>query len=304
MERTLSSRFTRVAKSFGKSIGSIFTKGGPIGIAIGFLTKLLNPLNDIKEAMDRTLQSAGDIVTNAEQFGTTPGQLAKLSALGKAKGIDNPELYQLISKFQGAVARAQQNPNEPSAVRNFVGETDMAEGFFKFIQSLQKMEKSQQILVQQDVFGEKQVLKMASFLQSDFAALLKDVAPQSAEALTKAYKNLDKQSNLQDVLAARRGLEDDVNKGGIINSTMIRSRDKAERAALDKENKQMQSYEALNAVSETLSKVEGLVQEGIIQMGKLINVVAPKVNEIVNYLEKFSKSPLMKGIFNKFGSGD
>lgn len=303
MERTLQSRFTRVAKSFGKGLSSIFTKGGPIGIALGFLTKLLNPLQEIQEAMERTLKTSDDIVTNAKQFGTTPGQLAKLTALGQASGLETDSLYMLINKFQGAVAQAEANPNQPSVVSNYVGQKDTAAGFFEFIQALQRMEKNDQIRVQEQVFGEKQILKMADFLSADFGELVKRVAPQPTEKIDRSVRRLADLNDKADELGAKRKLDDLITKGSTINSSMINSRDKAERAALDKENKQIASYESLNAISETMNKVEGLVQEGITQLGKLITVVTPKITTIVEKLEQFSKSPLLKGIF-KFGKGD
>lgn len=304
MEKSLNSRFAKVAKRFGSGIASIFTKGGPIGIAIGFLTQLLNPLQAIQESMERTLNSAGGIVSNAEQFGTSPGQLAKLTALGQAKGLEEDALYMLISKFQSAVVKAETNPNEPSAVREFVGSKDMAEGFFQFIQSLQKLDKGQQILAQQQVFGEKQVLKMADFLQTDFGALLKQVAPQSTEALNKSFLNLDEQADLMDTLKARRNLEDFQNKGNVINSGMIRAQDQAERAALSRENKQLKSYEDLNAISTTMTNIMGIAQEGITMLGKLVNIVTPQVDLIVDYLQKLSSSSIFRGIFKSMGKGD
>ena len=304
MQKALQSRFTKVAKGFGKGIASIFTKGGPIGLALGLITKLLNPLENIQEAMDKTLASAGSIVTNSEQFGTTPGQLAKLTALGQAKGIDQDSLYMLINKFQGAVAQAEADPGTPSAVRQYVGQKDTAEGFFEFIQALQGMDRNQQLLVQQQVFGEKQILKMAEFLQADFKALLKAVAPQSASSLTKSLNNLDSKEDLAGELGAARGLRDLQSKGRIITENMIRQRDKAERIALAKENKQIQSYDDLAAISNTMASVMGLVEQGIAQLGSLVNVLIPKINSVVDYLEKFSKSSIFKGIFKSFGKGD
>lgn len=303
MERSLQSRFTRVAKRFGKGIGNIFTKGGPLGVAIGFLANLLNPLKEIQESMDRTLQSAGDIATNAKQFGTTSGRLAKLSALGQAKGIDQDALFQLISKFQGAVAQAEADPSAPSAVRQFVGQTDAAEGFFTFIQALKSMEKNQQILVQQQVFGEKQVLKMASFLQSDFGELLNKVAPQNSSDLTRKIENLDDVANYKDILEARRGLTTLEARGSQINRSMYDQRDAAEKLAIQREGERIKSYKDLAAISTTMDSIKALAEQGIAALGSLVTVLIPKVNMLVEMIQGFTKSSLFKGIF-KFGKGD
>src|SRR5687767_8200002 len=88
LESSLSGRFTRIAKKFGKGLGSILTGGGIAGLALGLIDKLLNPLKDVQEAIDRSLKDSDDLVTNAKQFDTTAGKLAKLVALGKSTGLE------------------------------------------------------------------------------------------------------------------------------------------------------------------------------------------------------------------------
>lgn len=304
MEKTLGERFKKLAKSFGKGLASAFKGGGIVGLALGLLDKLLNPLKEIQEAIDRTLQKAGGIATNAQQFGSTSGRLAKLQALGEAKGIDADSLYMLIGKFQSAVADAQANPNQPSAVKNFVNDKDMVNAFFEFIQSLQRLDKNQQIRAQEAVFGEKQVLKMASFLQADFSDLMKQVAPQDTNKLTARINKLDTLSNLADTLAARRSLQDLSTKGGVINESMVRAKDRAEGIALEKENKNIAAYENLAAISNTVAKIEGLAQQGLSLLGDLVNKVTPTVNRIANSIDNLMKSPAARGIFKMFGKGE
>lgn len=304
MEKNLQSRFTRVAKRFGQGIGNIFKGGGFVGVALGLLNKLLNPLQEIQESMDRTLKNADDLATNAQQFGTTPGQLAKLKALGEATGLQDNDLYMMINKFQNAVAQASSDTNKPSAVRNFVNQPDTAEGFFQFIQSLQKMDKNQQLLVQQEVFGEKQVLKMADFLQQDFPKLMQEVlAGVSTADLNKNIGNVAGLADLSDKLGARRNIQDIGTKGSLINDSMIRERDKAARVALQKENKRLQSYDNLQAIDNTMTNIMTMLEQAFAQIGGFINMVTPKINELLGYIQGFSKSSIFKGIF-KFGKGD
>ena len=63
MEKTLQSRFSRLAKGFGKSITNVIKGGGVAGIAIALIDKLLNPLKEVQEAIDRSLSKGDDLAT-------------------------------------------------------------------------------------------------------------------------------------------------------------------------------------------------------------------------------------------------
>lgn len=301
MERTLNSRFARVAKTFAKGIGNALKGGGIAGIALGLIDKLLNPLKETQEAMDRILKSSDDIVTNAKQFNTSSGRLFKLVQLAKSTGLDQDNLFTLITKFQTAVAEAKQDPKKVTSVRNFTDNKDTAEGFFEFIQALQRMEKSQQLLVQQEVFGEKQILKMADFLQTDFGSQTKLIGAKAGDSYSSSLEKLGGLNDLQDALTAKRELNDTVKKAGIMNEGMIRSRDRAEQILLDQENARIRSYQNLQAISDTTTKIMGLIEQGLNQLGKFINFLTPAVNKLVDAIGKLSTSRIFRGIF---GGGD
>ena len=312
MQNALQSRFTKLTKSFGKGLLSAIKGGGIAGIALGLIDKLLNPLKEVQEAIDRTLKSSDDLATNANQFNTSAGKLYKLVTLAKATGLDQENLFMLITKFQTAVAQARANPKDESvnSVRNFVGQKDTAEGFFGFIQSMQKMSKDQQLLVQQQVFGEKQILKMADFLQSvgDPKSLQKIVQTTGVGKVTssKLTGSIDKLANLNDLsdaLGAGRDMRDMIAKSGVINESMIRNRDKSEQIALARENQQIKSYNDLAAISQSVDKIMGLVDQGVALVGKLVTVLIPTVNRIADVAERLMKSPMVRGIKGLFGGG-
>lgn len=304
LERKLQGRFTKIAKHFGRGLKNAMLGGGVVGLALGLVDKILNPLKEVQEAIDRSLKSSGDIANNAKQFNTDAGKLYKLIQLARGAGLDQENLFLLMSRFQNSVAEARNNPEAPgaAAVRNFVGEGDTAEGFFQFIQSLQKMDRDQQVLVQQAVFGERQILKMAAFLQQDFPKLFSDIGLDKVTSakLANSIDKLDSLSALADVLAARRETDDMLAKGRVINESMIRSRDQSERLNLQRENQRIQSYKDLSAISDTGTKIMTLVEEGVQELGKGIRMITPKINQIVETLDRWSKSPMLRGLF-KFG---
>ena len=308
MERSLQSRFTKIAKGFGKGIMNVFKGAGIAGVAMALIDKLLNPLKEVQESIERTLKMSDDIATNAAQFNTQTGKLFKLVQLGKATGLDQDNLFQLITKFQTAVAQAKADPKDASvsSVRAFTGQTDTAEAFFNFIQSLQRMDKNTQVLVQQQVFGEKQILKMADFLQTDFAKKFTEVGLDkvSTSKLTGSIEKLAGLNDLADVLQARRETQDIMAKSGVINESMIRSRDKSERLNLEKENARIKSYNDLAAISDSVTKIFGVVEQGLAMLGNLISKLTPFIDKMSGAVDKFMKSPVVRGVKSLFGGDD
>ena len=313
MERSLSSRFSRIAKGFGKGLkaASVLALGSAV------LDKLINPLQEVKAAIDRTLGRADDIVTNARQFNTTTENLLKVRALGQTRGLSSENIDMLLTKFQGAVAQASADPTNPanSAVKNYVGEKDTALAFYNFIIQLQKMEANQRTLVQQQVFGEKQVLKMAEFLQdtgfAESAAALKKVdfskAAVGAEALAK----------LNDKVAANRTvneLNDLSAKAGVIGNGTISDLNRSELSALKRENVQIKNSRAGFTVEENMAEITTQLQNLSTQVLTSIPELLDGLKGAVGLLSKaaegwalliplITKSPIVRGIRSLFGKG-
>jgi hypothetical protein len=307
LEDQLQSRFTKISKKFGKGLMDVLKGGGIAGLALGLIDKLLNPLQAVQESIDRMLKTSDDLATQANQFNTSSGKLFKLVQIGKSAGLDQEGLFTLITKFQTAVAQAKADPNDQSvsAVRNFTNEKDTALNFFNFIQSLQKLDRNQQLLVQQQVFGEKQIGKMSEFLNLDFAKQFRATGldNQSSETFTKSIDKMAKLSDLADILKVKNENKDIIDKSRVINESMIKQRAKSDALALEKENLQIKSYNDLAAISDTVSKIMLIVGQGVGLIGKLINMVTPFINQATDFMQKFLKSPLMRGVRGLFGGG-
>lgn len=297
MERSLSRRFGNVAKKFGKGLVGALTGGGIAGLALGLVDKLLNPLKETQEAIDKVLKQGDDIVTNAKQFGTTAGKLFRLQQIAKSTGLDEGSLDLLITKFQSAVAEAAADPNKQTSVRQFVGQKDTAAAFFEFIQSLQKLNKTQQLLVQTEVFGEKQILKMADFLQTDFAAQTKLVGGPKSEKLTPSLEKLAGLNDLKDALEANRNLNDVVKKAAIINADMVKSQNDRAKLDLQRENQQIKSYNDLAAISNASNELVNLAKSASLGLTAML----VKVTDLSNNVKKLTESRAVKGLLKLIG---
>ncbi len=284
-----------MSKKFGKGLVAALTGGGVAGFALGIVDKLLNPLKETQDAIDNMLKKSDDIVANAKQFGTTSGKLARLVAIAQSTGLDQQSLFTMLTKFQGAIAEATADPTKETSVRQFAPkllrdengkplknqpEPDIASLFFEFIQQSQKLNKSDQFLAQKDVFGEKLILKMSDFAQSDLVKQNKLLGGPSAEQLTKGFNKTGDLNDLKDLLTAKRTLNDDFTKSKIINADMVKQQDARAQLDLDRENKQIQSYQSLAEISIATNTVLNWLKEIALKLTDLA-VTFSSVNNII-----------------------
>jgi uncharacterized protein YidB (DUF937 family) len=316
MEQTLGQRFGRVAKKFGKGLVTSLKSGAVMG-AIGFIAnKLLNPLKETQEAIDRALTSADNLSTNAKEFGTTAGKLFKLQALAKSTGLDEESLTQAIAKFQIKLAEAQADPTKQTSVRSFVGEKDVAEAFFQYVQGLQKLDPEQRKVAQTEVFGDaRKQTKFFEFMQTDFAKKFKEIGARDSEAYTRSIEKVADVSNLAEGKAAKRMLEDQLVKGRIINAGMAEKMDKSERMKLEQENKRIQSYDALMQMDLQMQDMNNKMESFFLYITQQVPVLITMLQgfgdklgrmafNVAELLTKISKMSLSGGLRKLFGGGE
>lgn len=312
MQQALQNRFTKLTKSFGKGLVNVLKGGGIAGIALGLIDKLLNPLKEVQDAIERTLKTSDDLATNARAFDTSTGKLFKLVTIAKATGLDQDTLFMMLQKFQTNLAQARANPNDPSvnAVKNFIGSKDTVDAFFNFVQQLSRLDSNKRVLVENQTFGEKNILKMNDFVQTignpkDLADVIKNtgIDKATAQKLTKDIDSLSHLNDLADALSAGRDFRDVQNKAGAITEEMVRNIDKADRQAKEREDRNIANFNNLEAISITMDRLQGLAEQGIAMLGGLVTKVIPFVEKTSNAIDRLMKSSwLTKGI-KLFGGG-
>lgn len=303
VERTLNTRFARIAKKFGGGIKNVLMGGGIAGLAIGLIDKILNPLQEVQESIDRTLKKGDDLATYAEQFNTSAGNLARLQAFGQATGLEPEGVRVLLGKFQAAVSQAAADPGKPSAVAKFVGRTDTAEAFFEFVQSMQKLTPTSRNLVQQEVFGERQILKSAEFLNANFAKLAVQIGGPTSEELTKAAKKIADLSDKADIMASGRGLIDLKTKGDLLGESNILEIEKAARMDLARENKRLASFDDLKRIAMASDKIVKVLEDGYLKLAPILGQVLPMlIKDLGSAAKAVEKSRSLRGMIP--GKGD
>jgi hypothetical protein len=275
MERTLNGRFMRIAKSFGRGIINIFKGGGWLGAAMLLINRILNPLKEVNDSIDRMLQASDQVVTNAKHFNTSSGKLLKLTSLAKSTGLTEDALFMAMNRYQTQISEAQEDPTRKTAVRQFVGIEDTADSFFEFIQALQKMSPTERQVVQAEVFGEKQILKMAEFLQQDFTKKYAELGLDkiSTDSLTKDVEHLAGLEDFQAALAVQRDLGDMQNKARLLNRGVIKSQDDQEKRKLQMLDKNIANYQNLAKIAAINDKILEKMNDGMILVSRGITVL-------------------------------
>ncbi len=284
MENTLNKRFSNIAKKFGSGLVSAIKGGGLSALAIGLIDKVLNPMQAVQESIEKALHAGDDLSTFAKHFNTTEGNLARLQAFGQAKGLDAEGTRMLLEKFQSAIAQTALNPEQPSSVRNYVGRKDTAEAFFEFLQNRQKLNPVQQNLVDLNVFGERQILKSASFLGANFKELdqlFNAAGVPGTQKVTSAAQLLGKRSENLETLSAVRSQKDLVTKASLINDNTIAGLDRKDNLDLRQENKTLGKFDSLETISIENQKLINLAVNKFLLLAPLLADLLPKITAMI-----------------------
>ena len=164
-----------------------------------------------------------------------------------------------------------------------------AEAFFQFIQELQKLNATQQNLVQQEVFGGKQILKASEFLHADFGALSTqfDKLGAPGTALTgAAAEKLGAANDVKDLFAAVRAQKDLVTKATLINKGTIKDINRADDLDLQQENERVGKAKQLADLSYENQKLMNVAVNAFIYLAPLLTAACKSLldgNGSVNF---------------------
>jgi hypothetical protein len=298
MTNILNTRFKKIAKNFGSGLKTVLMGGGIAGIGLALIDKILNPLKETQEAIDKILGRADNLKDMAEEFGTTTGNLFKLQALAKARGVDPEQLNTVIGKFQSAVAEAIADPSKATSVRNYaVPGQDTAEAFFKFIQNMQNLAPEQRTLVQNEIFGEKMRFKLADFFnEKDFVGLSNRLGLAGGASYTSRIDAGSEVANKADELRARNDAFA-FNRGvGRISEGMVTANSQLELQKMIAEQDKFAKFNSMVELDKTINKLTNLLSDIVGRLGKELT----KSGALQAIVKEIVGAKVMRGV-NPFG---
>lgn len=308
MESSLNTRFSRIAKRFGGGLMSAL-KASVLGLSLGLLNRLLNPIEALETKIKTLLGQGTEIRDMAEEFNTSPGEIKRLQDVAGSIGVAPDQLNGMLTQYAKAVEEARLELRDPTkersastrAVENFVGEENLAEGFFKFLSSLRKEGQGQGRSIQigesgretrqisgvesrQDferaVFGES--LKGASrrLVETDLSSQLEAISEPTAQELTQAVDklaNLEQERKVQEI---RNQTRDFIKASGVINSQTVTDLESAAAREADRDTKQLNSYgdlrkaaDGIEIIKNELMTLSAVATKGLGYLGTGVSVL-------------------------------
>ncbi len=276
-EKKLTSTFDRVVNRFKNGFGKAW-KGLKIGAGISAmgtaLAALLNPLAQLNERINATLDKAGNIKDRAQGAGTDIKSYLALQGYAASKGINEETLLQALSRMQVLVGEAKAG-NE-NALSNYAGETDMARVFYNVMNNIAKVQDpAQRAKLASDVFGQRAVAQLGplvteGFVAEDFKKLLQGVDLNKAQA---AVLGLGAKGDQQAVLQFKRDVDDLIQKNKVITPETIKMQDVNARATNKLENNQIKSYADIASIDARLKDLQSKLYDFLLKMEPILSLL-------------------------------
>lgn len=308
MEKDLNSRFGRVAKRFStglrKAIRHGLTFTGLTALAGGVIAKLLNPLQETEELLNRVLDKGASATDAAEDLGTDAGKLMRLEAVAQMKGVDQQTMRDMLNKFQVALAREREAAaagQEAGTLRNFVNEKDTAQAFLDFIRSMQAVDKDRQVIVQNEIFGDRVRGRAAAFFNETKILDLLRMLPDSM-VLGPAIERTNTIAGERDVMTVVNEVDAFIKQSKAIPENIVNTLDRAQQNRIEKEVEQLSQFESLRNAQQSL-------EESINELRKLVTEFLQYTGpDIIQSTKDFAEgaralAPILQGIGKTVGTG-
>lgn len=257
MERTLSRRFGRVAKTFGKGIQTA-VKGSILGIGLSLLNRLMNPIAELEERIKNLLDMGKDVDERAAQLGATPGELLRLEAAAEREGISPDQLQSVLSSYQSAIETARReilaggelSPASQS-LREFAMDENAVESFQRFLSGLRIASPEARAAAERDVLGGTQRGAMRRLIENglDFSGAAS--AEDLSEAVSRAAA-LSRQQRLQERLNQQSQL---MQGAGVVSPDIVSAMTARAQATEEAGIRRLADYQTLAKASEDLAVI-------------------------------------------------
>ena len=299
MEQSLSKRFTNIAKGFSKGLAVVgVVSAAAVAIAaLGavIIHKLLEPLKEVKEVLDSILKRSENLETTAAHFGSTSGSLFKMQQMAQTRGLDPESLNTLLEKFQAAIIKTRESPDDPSAVRPYINNKDQVSAFYQFMNDRNVKSDIEKQAIDLNVFGERKVLGAAAFLDTkNFGALANesgvggDTSGNTALFAKGAAMSIKKRAD-ETSLKTKTLLTELHNVTGKNSKHILAASAGSDKLAAAKEIKNLGNISEMqvmqNSIDNIGNKIEGFIQK----LDKFLPVIA-------NALDKISNSRFVSGL--------
>jgi uncharacterized phage infection (PIP) family protein YhgE len=260
MERTLSQRFATATQRFGVGLKAIL-KGSLFGLSVGLVSKLLNPLEELTDRIKSLMEEGSNLTNLADEFNTDPGKIKRLQDVGKSLGLAPDKLQELMTKYAKAVedgrdalAKGETLSDASKSVQNFLGQQDLAEGFFSFINNLKNDPNRTQ--AEQNVFGGRLHGPEKKFVNANFPAAFAAINEPGVDQINAAVNNAANASDVQARLSTENETKAFVSDSKRPLSNYVKTLEAAANAKAERLSANFNQFEALRKAADEIQGVK------------------------------------------------
>lgn len=296
METSLSQRFNRVAKRFSTGLKAVVS-GTALGIGLNILAKILNPIQELEERMNALLGKGKSTLDLADRFGTSAGKLMRLQTVGERLGVDPSDLQSMMQKYAEAIETGREELTKPlkdqsEATRilsqDFLDQKDMAESFFKFIQSLRNVtDQNERARIEKEVLGERLYGYKRRFTDADFEKELRSVpSAQEFNMATGKAVMTDEDVRIQRV---NREAQQYLKEAGTLGPGTVNAIGALEQARTNKEIKEFAKFNTMATTARGVEEAMNALKTPLVEL-------QVGIAKLVVFIEKLSQSRWFRNV--------
>lgn len=281
--------FLKTAKSFSKAMSNSFNTIGKFGFIAGAVAKLVNPLEEINQTLNNTLENFDQIGRLGDQLGINDvaGIGALITAL-QSKGIDRSQAEKILNELQTEIGKSRIG-DETAKFSGLSADENALTLFAKVMNKISTMEDvSQAKSLASSVFGEKEASRLFDALRSK---------EEFSETYQEAYRKLSENDirNLQDLqgkkdkLQALQDLDIMIERAKKINDKTIQLQLQSMRKSENLKTSQIGQFESATKTNEILDESKDLLQKGV-------NYVGDLTSSVIDYFRGEKKEKVNKSL--------
>ena len=300
LENNLNKRFGRVGNKFGKLLKKVLT-GSFIAAGLGIADRLLNPIEAAETKMKALIDSSRDATDLADKFNTTPGQIKKLQDVGTSLGIKPEAMNEMLSKYASAIDATRKDilqngaatTEQSLALKNFAGDKDLAESFFKFMRGLRQVaapgpltkdEQAQRNLmapgttgkdvqheIEKSIFGDEIPSRLVN---TDLGSRVQQIYGPSAGQISDSVDKFNRLGNQVGLTQARAESKDFVHAANVISPDIVQLMAQREAREQTTLTDRIEAYKNMKAAVEGIDNIKNGLDKLLLSVSELVGSIA------------------------------
>lgn len=284
--------FLKTAKSFSKAMSNSFKTIGKMskfGFIAGAVAKLVNPLEEINQTLNNTLENFDQIGRLGDQLGINDvaGLGALITAL-QSKGIDRTQAEKILNELQTEIGKSRSG-DETAKFSGLSANENALTLFAKVMNKISTMEDvSQAKSLASSVFGEKEASRLFDTLRSkeEFSTTYQEAYKKLSENDIRKLQDLQ---GKKDKLQALQDLDIMIERAKKINDKTVQLQLQSMRKSENLKTSQIGQFESATKTNEILDESKDLLQKGV-------NYVGDLTSSVIDYFRGEKKEKVNKSL--------